>query len=492
MNIKRIATIAMDISRSSWFEYALLLLITLLATALRFYKLGTWSFWIDEIYTIGHATAHFTTPDLILANIPPERNWIPVSVLFTAQALNIWGVSEWSARLAAVLIGIVSIPILYFPIRGIFDNQVALITSLLIAVAPWHIFWSQNARFYTSLLLFYSLACIAFHFGLERNKPGYFIAFCALIYLAASERLTAVFIFPVIAVYIVALWVLRFEKPAGLNLKNMRLLGLPVLAGGMIEAYSWIVNGESRFFGDFNWFFLYRNDDPFRLLANIGFSMGIPLVVLALFSGLFLILKKDRAGLWLAVNAFIPVAVLVAANPFIFTKDRYVFMTLFSWIILAAIGISELLRQVNGIHRWLAVGVLVLFLGDAGGDSLLYYRVNNGNRGDWRAALYIIQAQSQPDDIVVTYWPEVGSYYLDRQFIQYEDIDVPTMLNGDRQYWFVLDAETIWANEDVKDFLESQAQLIDIRYLRTPDDFYLRIYHFDPQQSRADDHLPKN
>ncbi len=479
----RFGTIATEISQRPWFNYALLLLITLFAAAFRFYKLGVWSLWIDELYTIDHATAHFSTLQLIFSHTPPERNWVPISVISTAQVLNVLGINEWSARLTSALIGILSIPILYFPTRRLFGDRVALIASLIMAVSPWHIFWSQNARFYTSLLLFYSLAMLAFHFGMERNKLGYFIAFCVLVYMAASERLTALFIFPVIAAYLVALWAFQFERHPWLNLKTFLLIGSPVLIGGLIEAYSWMVYGESRFFGDFNWFFQYRNDDPLRLLGNISFSIGVPLMVLAMFSGLFLILKKDRAGLWLAANAVIPLVLLVAVNPFIFTKDRYVFMTLFSWILLGAIGINELFMRVNGIHKWLAVGVLVLILADAGSENLLYYRVNNGNRADWREAFHLIQVKSQPEDIVVTYWPQVGSFYLDREFIQYEDIDVPTILNSGQQYWFVLDAETIWANPKVKAFLEGEAQLVDILYLRTPDDFYLRVYHFDPERS---------
>ena len=71
---------------------------------------------------------------------------------------------------------------------------------------------------------------------------------------------------------------------------------------------------------------------------------------------------------------------------------------------------------------------------------------------------------------------------MDREFIQYEEIDVQSLLESEKQYWFVIDAETIWANPEVKSFLEQNARLIDIRYLRTPDDFYLRIYFFDPKQ----------
>jgi len=482
MNLKRFGNWTTDISSQPWFEYGLLFLITALAAVLRFYKLGEWSFWIDEVYTVNHAMLHFSTPDLILAHIPPSRNWVPVSVILAAQALNFWGISEWSARLASAIIGILSIPVLFFPTRKIFGYHAALIAALLLAISPWHLYWSQNARFYSSLLLFYSLALTAFHFGLERDKPGYFIGFYGFLYLAFSERLFAFFIFPVIGVYLIALWVFKFERPAGLNLRNISLMGLPILAGGAIELYSQIANGESRFFADFNWFFLYRNDDPLRLLGNISFNIGIPLMVLALFSGLFLILRKNRAGLLMTANAVVPLITLIVVNPYIFTKDRYVFMILFSWIVLAAIALHELYTDVNGLHKWLALGVLVLLLADAGGDNLLYFRVNHGNRAEWKAAFSIIQERSEPDDIVVTYWPEFGPFYLDREFIQYEDIDVSTLLDSGKRYWFVIDAETIRANPEVVSFLESDARLIDIRYLRTPDDFYLRIYFFDPAQ----------
>jgi hypothetical protein len=153
--------------------------------------------------------------------------------------------------------------------------------------------------------------------------------------------------------------------------------------------------------------------------------------------------------------------------------------------LLVAIGVRVLFAQLRGMQKWLAVGVLVLLLVDAGSDNLLYYRVNNGNRGDWKTAFHIIEERSQPNDIVVTYWPEFGPFYLDRPFIQYEDIDIPTLLASGKRYWFVLDAETIWANRNVKAFVEKNGRLVDVRYLRTPDDFFLRIYLFDPVRATS-------
>ena len=463
-----------------WMQYAWLLMITLFAAVLRFHRLGEWSFWIDEIFTIDHAVSHFSSVELLLKNIPPFRNWIPLSVIVTAQMLKLGGINEWTARLTAAIIGILTIPILYFPTRKIFGPRIALISGILLAVSPWHLYWSQNARFYTSLFLFYSLALITFYFALECNKPGYFVLFYGLLYFAFSERLFAFFIFPVIGVYLVTLWLFKFEKPPGATPGNLLLLSLPLLAGAAIELYNWTAYGESRFFADFNWFFLYRSDDPIRLLGTISFDIGIALMVLAFFSGLFVLLRRDRASLLMIVSAVVPLVMLVAVNPFIFTKDRYIFMILFSWIVLAAVAIDQIFERLTGQYKWLAVGVFMLLLADAGGDMLLYFRANHGNRAEWKTAFYTIQEKSQPDDVVVTYWPEFGPFYLDRKFIQYEKIDVPTLLNSGKRYWFVMDAETIWANPEVKGFLEKNGQLIDIRYLRTPDDFFLKIYLFDP------------
>jgi uncharacterized membrane protein len=363
-----------------------------------------------------------------------------------------------------------------------FGDRVALLAALFLAISPWHIFWSQNARFYTSLLLFYTLALFTIYFALERNQPGYFLLFYGLLYLAFSERLFAFFIFPVIGVYLVTLSLFKFEKPKGLTLRNIVLLAIPILVGSAIELYSRLAYGESRFFADFDWFFLYRSDDPIRLLGNVSFNIGIPLMVLAIFSGFYLIRRKDRAGLLITVNAVVPLVMLAAVNPFIFTKDRYIFIVLFSWTVLAAVAIQVLFSQLNGQYKWLAIGVLALLLLDAGSDALLYYRVNHGNRAEWKTVFNMIKKESQPDDVVVTYWPEFRPFYLDRKFIQYEEIDVPTLLNSGKRYWFVLDAETIWSNAKVKAFLEKNGRLIDIRYLRTPDDFYLKIYLFDPSQ----------
>ena len=463
-----------------WMQYIWLFLIMLLAAGFRFYKLEEWSLWIDEIYTINHATAHFSSGSLILQNIPPARNWFPVSIILTAQMLNAWGVNEWSARLTSSIVGILTIPLLYFPTKKMFGSGVALISVLLLAITPWHIFWSQNARFYTSLMLFYSLALFAFYFGIEEDKPKYLLLFFVFVYLAASERLTAIFIFPVVILYLAALWILRFEKPKGLNLRNLAIISLPLVLGIIIELYFRLVQGESRFFADFSWFTQYQIDDPLRLLVFIGNNIGIPLMVMAVFSSLVLLGKKSRPGLLMTVSALGPLLLLMVLNLFIFTKDRYMFFTLFSWIILTVTGITEIASSLKGNRRWLVLGLFFVFFAHAANDMLLYYQVNQGNRLPWKSAFQMVNERADQDDVVVAFWPEFGEHYLDRQIAPYAEENVDTLLTSDRKYWFVLDSETIWLNGEIKAWLEDNAELVRVWYLRRPEESYLMLYLFDP------------
>jgi mannosyltransferase len=463
-----------------WMQYGWLAVIILFAAALRFYKLGEWSFWIDEIFTINHAIRHFSTVELLLQNIPPSRNWIPLSVIANAQVLELSGINEWSARLTSAIIGILTIPTLYLPTRKIFGPRIALLSVLLLAVSPWHLFWSQNARFYSSLMLFYTLALFAFHFGIEEDKPGYLLVFFGLVYFAVSERLSALFIFPVVLIYLVALWILKFDKPKGMNFRNLLIITLPLLIGSAIELYTRIVNGESRFFADFNWFLQYQIDDPFRLLVFVSNNFGIPLMVMAFFSGLFLLRAHSRPGLLMFVSAVVPLLLLLLANLLIFTKDRYVFITLFSWIILAVVGINEIASWLQDHSRWLAIAVFFVLFASALNDVLLYYQANHGNRLPWKSAFSSVEEHAQQQDIIVAFWPQFHPYYATQPISAYEDVDLQSMLASHKRYWFVLDSETIWANAEVKTWLESHAELVDVWYLRRPENNFLQVYLFDP------------
>jgi hypothetical protein len=332
-------------------------------------------------------------------------------------------------------------------------------------------------------MLFYSLALFAFFFGLEHDRPGYLLLSLVLLYLATSERLFALFMVPVVVCYLLLLKILRFEMPPGVRARHLAFLVLPLIGAASFEVHSLLTTGTSRFLGDFRHFLLYRKDDPFRMASYIAFNIGIPLVCLAFFGGSYLLAQKRRAGLLIFTSAVVPVALLLLLNPFMLTQDRYVFETLPFWIITGAVVVREILAQTRGKGKILAVGVLALLLADAVGTNLLYYGVNSGNRLDWEDAFALIKERSREGDRFVTYWPELGNYYLSREVRFWEDIDPETAMQSGERFWFVTDSETVWTNSEMKSWLEQKAELVDVRYLRTPDDFSLRIYLYDPARN---------
>ena len=472
------------------YQYLLLGAITLLAAGLRFYKLGEWSFWFDEVFNTNRALNNYKDLESIIQTTVSHK-FLPLSIILSGPVVNALGNSEWNARLVPAIIGIISVPILYFPTRRLFGWGVGLITALLLALSPWHIYWSQNARFYTALLLLYTLALFAFFIAIEYDRPGYILIGFFLLYLATSERFLALWAIPVVASYFLILKLAPYDKPPGFRARNLFLIILlPVIAVGVIEIFSLLTTGSGRFFSrsffsDFEFFLMYRGDDPFRLLSFTAFNIGFPLMCLGFFSGVYLLTKRNRAGFFFFIAAMVPVILLLLLNPFVFTKDRYVFVSLFGWLILAAVAVKELLAQSQSNTKLLATGVLLLLVADAASTDLLYYNVNNGNRRDWKGAFALIEEQMEDGDVLVSFWPDLAEYYMGQKGISWQDINPDIVVKSDKRYWFAIDSETIWANPEMVSWLGQNGELIDVKYLRTPEDLFLHIYLYDPDQAET-------
>jgi mannosyltransferase len=139
-----------------------LVLAIVLGMLLRLYRLGANSFWYDEIATLSLAN-HSPTEILRLSS---TTNFIPpLYFLVIHWVVQLFGQSELTVRLPSALAGIASIPVGWLLIKDISGSRsTAHAASLLLAVNPLHLWYSQEGRPYALLLLFGSCAL----FGLER------------------------------------------------------------------------------------------------------------------------------------------------------------------------------------------------------------------------------------------------------------------------------------------------------------------------------------
>ncbi len=463
-----------------WTQYLYLFLIILLAAALRLYKLGEWSFWFDEIFTINRASSRYSDFHALIRNLPPATPLVPPSVILTGFVMKAQGVSEWSSRLVPAVIGIISIPAIYFPTKKEFGKTVGLISALLLAVSPWHIEWSQNARFYSSLMLLYTLASFAFYYALEKNRPVLIYVFLTLLYFAISERVTALLLVPVVLIYPLLLRILPFETPHGLRLKNLIVIFIAGVAFIAYEVYALISTGDSTLVSTFLIFSPDRGPHPARLLSSVLSNIGIPLVCLAFFGGINLLLKRSRSGLFFFLGAVIPVGLLLAANSFMYTDERYVFVTLPSWIILGALATREIVSEARSQSRVLAVAVPVLLLASAAYGNLLYFLETNGNRLDWRSGFEFIQEKGVDGDVFVSYWPDLGTYYLGKDVLSLEDVNPELMIADGQRIWFVLDNFAVWSVPQTSRWVERHCELVMFDEMFVNRTELMRVYLCEP------------
>jgi 4-amino-4-deoxy-L-arabinose transferase-like glycosyltransferase len=450
---------------------ALLISAIIVAAVLRVYKLGEWSFWGDEYITVGRASSLFDTG----SNLPPA------SLFLTHVSIALGGTSEWTARLPAAVIGVLTIPALFYLVKKTFDPAVALVASLLLAISPWHLYWSQNARFYTALLLFYTLSLFFLYLGIEKDRPRYLVLSLAFLVLALQERLVAAFLVPTFIGYVLLLKFLPFEKPAGLRTRNLLLLFGPGILGLI-----YFISGNSAIqVGWFNRFGLV-NSNPLWILAGVVFYVGLPTLVVAAAGAWYLLSVKSRAALLLTLAATIPLIAIMGLSLFQYTANRYVFVSLTSIIVLAAAATRELLWQTPKTIKFVAAGyVLILFLAPMA-DNFLYFQYQNGNRDNWKDAFALLSTLKADGDPVVTINRPLADYYMREATVSMLHLDLADYVADKRRVWFVVDLTTPVKAPQAYHWILTNTQIVDERDVtvgaRT---FPMRIHLYDSEYHPA-------
>lgn len=450
------------------FYYLLLALITLFALALRLYKLGEWSFWGDEIYTLRNAREAIAEPGLRA-----------LSAMLTGLVLEWVGTNEWSARLVSALIGAISIPMLFWPVRKIFNPGIALFASLLLAISPWHLYWSQNARFYTSILLFYTLALFAFYFWLEENRFRYLIAFFLLLGLAMLERMTALFIAPVLGVYVLSLLILPVQKPAGLTLRNMLILIVPgaILAALFIGSR---LDSLTNFVPQMGWI----NNNPFWIVAGIVFYVTIPVILMGMAGLVVLLMQRSRSALLLGSAAIIPIVAMMAISLVSYAANRYAFVALTAWLVLAAVAAIHLMGASK--TKLIAASILLLLIAEPLSQNMLYYRYQNGNRDDWKSAIALVERHRQEGDVIAVAHSDIGKYYLGDKSTNFYRVDLDQIDSLGQRVWFIEDMNVAEIAPEKARWLRKETQLFGVYDVHVEARQYLmRVYLYDPD-------LPEN
>lgn len=113
-------------------------------------------------------------------------------VYMTIPFVAIFGLNEFATRLPSLILGILSIIVIYFLSKEIFKKEsIALSTAFLLAISPWHIHYSRGAWETNIATFFMSVGILFLLYGFKRTNYLYIsaIAFILSIYSYQSSRL---------------------------------------------------------------------------------------------------------------------------------------------------------------------------------------------------------------------------------------------------------------------------------------------------------------
>jgi mannosyltransferase len=158
-----------------WPKPEVLVLAGLVAAgaALRFATLGDRSFWVDEGLTV--RLMHLPFGDMLHAWRRQEDNpplYYVVAWLWT----RVFGSGEVGLRSLSALVGTATIPVAYAATARLATRRAALVAAALAAVSPILVWFSQDGRSYSLLVLLSGLSFLAFLRARERPSPGWLAA----------------------------------------------------------------------------------------------------------------------------------------------------------------------------------------------------------------------------------------------------------------------------------------------------------------------------
>ena len=167
----------------------LALLIFLMATVLRLYNLTAKSLRQDEIITYRYAHLDLNT---LATDASAISSWSPFLYIKTHFFLLL-GDSEFWLRLPSVIEGVLAVALIYLLGKTLWDRRTGLVAAVLLATNHYHIWWTQDARYYALQWMLTLLATYCLWQGVQVNRPKYWLGFAGAVALSLYNHPSGLF-----------------------------------------------------------------------------------------------------------------------------------------------------------------------------------------------------------------------------------------------------------------------------------------------------------
>lgn len=415
--------------------------ILLFAFALRLIALNTRPLWYDEAFAVLFAEKGFQA--MLAGTLTPVAGVasdVHPILYYTALSgwMQVFGQSPFTVRLLSVFFGLLTVAVSYAVGRRLFNGRAASAGALVVALSPFHVYYSQETRMYAPLALFCSLVI------------PFFLRATAIRYTrreAAMRNWLSLSVSAALAMYmqnLAAFFLLAF----GLStLPRPKVFAKVAAAGAAAFALwlPWFLNLPGQFAKLRQAYWVTRPDLVTLLQTALvyhvgeeavawsgqpqgGQPQGLLLLGLALFTAIVLpvflgwqILKRRRetstqGALWLtALAAGTPLLLFLAS----LYQPVYIQRALLPAALMYSIALGWLLAEaaMPVLIRALLGGLLAV---TAVAGLWAHYTFAQFPRPDFPAAVAFLQQYAAPDDVILhsnklSFFP---MHYYDRTLSQ--------------------------------------------------------------------------
>lgn len=377
-----------------------ILLLALLVGLVRYWNLGEWSLWIDEAYT--YADGWYGQRG--------DGIWNPLGyqiVRFTSDLLG-GRPDELALRLAPATAGWLCLPAAWFAFKPIIGSRRAALVALLLAVHPWQMYWSQNARFYTfAQLTSLGGAALALR-GIHRGNALGYVAGLAGLAAAGAFHVTAAALAPA---FLIAFSLARRGAPepyGGPASRRLEWIGWGLLVISAVGSYPWWGTALTHHLtqkGTGN-----PLSGPIHLALTSGYFFHPLVAAAAVLGALYSLRARDHGGRLAAALVLVAFLVLGGISTRMLMTAQYAFALLPWTLALAVLPLEALGRCARG-RALMAGGTFALF-GSLAASLLLYFTTRHGERPRWREAFELVDRMAEPEDLILGMGAPVAEFYL--------------------------------------------------------------------------------
>jgi len=394
--------------------------VIVVGVCLRFYGLDRQSLWFDEVFETTSFQRQFLHDKTMITPSTP-----PLNSFFVYPITRIFPDNDLALRMIPFTFGVISIPLLFLFARRLFNGRVALIASYLLAISPFHIWYSQEVRMYALQWMLALISLIFFFRALEDRGLINYIGYIISTVLGLYTLQLTIFLLIIQGVYLliffkhhrarVSVWIFVFA------------IIILFYSPWIIYQLLYLTNRGTSFpketdplifipYTFFTYFAGYSIGPSLRELhlnpsiETIKPYLPIITFLLCLYGSIFLYgisrLRKDIPKLTLILLlSCIPIVgllILITVIPKMSYNVRYTGIALFGFILGISKGIESLMQGEKGYSKFLGVATICIMT-TLSGYSYWNYQFNpEYHKEDVRkAASYIEENREEGDEILV-------------------------------------------------------------------------------------------